>query len=215
MKRLVVFDLDGTLINSIADLTVAVNQALVACGYPTHSEQECSMMVGNGVRKLLERALPEGERTEENVERIRELFIPFYDIHNADLSRPYEGICELLGELQARGIMMAVASNKYHSATQKLIAHYFPNIRFEVVLGHREGVPAKPHPQIVDDIIAHTGVLKEDILYVGDTSVDMQTAANAGVDVIGVSWGYRPREELATHNPLAIIDHPNELIGYL
>ena len=215
MKRLVVFDLDGTLINSIADLTVAVNQALVACGYPTHSEQECSMMVGNGVRKLFERALPEGERTEENVERIRELFIPFYDIHNADLSRPYEGICELLAELQTRGIEMAVASNKYHSATQKLIAHYFPNIRFEVVLGHREGVPAKPHPQIVDDIIAHTGVLKEDILYVGDTSVDMQTAANAGVDVIGVSWGYRPREELAAHNPLAIIDHPNELIGYL
>lgn len=215
MKRLVVFDLDGTLINSIADLTVAVNQALVACGYPTHSEQECSMMVGNGVRKLFERALPEGERTEENVERIRELFIPFYDIHNADLSRPYEGIYELLGELQARGIMMAVASNKYHSATQKLIAHYFPNIRFEVVLGHREGVPAKPHPQIVDDIIAHTGVLKEDILYVGDTSVDMQTAANAGVDVIGVSWGYRPREELAAHNPLAIIDHPSQLLKYL
>ncbi len=215
MKRLVVFDLDGTLINSIADLTVAVNQALVACGYPTHSEQECSMMVGNGVRKLFERALPEGERTEENVERIRELFIPFYDTHNADLSRPYEGIYELLGELQARGIMMAVASNKYHSATQKLIAHYFPNIRFEVVLGHREGVPAKPHPQIVDDIIAYTGVLKEDILYVGDTSVDMQTAANAGVDVIGVSWGYRPREELAAHNPLAIIDHPNQLLKYL
>lgn len=215
MKRLVVFDLDGTLINSIADLTVAVNQALVACGYPTHSEQECSMMVGNGVRKLFERALPEGERTEENVERIRELFIPFYDIHNADLSRPYEGICELLAELQTRGIEMAVASNKYHSATQKLIAHYFPNIRFEVVLGHREGVPAKPHPQIVDDIIAHTGVLKEDILYVGDTSVDMQTAVNAGVDVIGVSWGYRPREELAAHNPLAIIDHPNELLQYL
>ena len=173
------------------------------------------MMVGNGVRKLFERALPEGERTEENVERIRELFIPFYDIHNADLSRPYEGICELLAELQTRGIEMAVASNKYHSATQKLIAHYFPNIHFEVVLGHREGMPAKPHSQIVDDIIAHTGVLKEDILYVGDTSVDMQTAANAGVDVIGVSWGYRPREELAAHNPLAIIDHPNELIGYL
>lgn len=215
MKRLVVFDLDGTLINSIADLTVAVNQALVACGYPTHSEQECSMMVGNGVRKLFERALPEGERTEENVERIRELFIPFYDIHNADLSRPYEGVCELLAELQTRGIMMAVASNKYHSATQKLIAHYFPNIRFEVVLGHREGVPAKPHPQIVDDIIAHTGVLKEDILYVGDTSVDMQTAANAGVDVIGVSWGYRPREELAAHNPLALIDLPRQLLKYL
>lgn len=173
------------------------------------------MMVGNGVRKLFERALPEEERTEENIERIREHFMPFYDLHNADLSRPYDGICELLAELQARGVKMAVASNKYHAATQKLIAHYFPTIRFEVVLGHREGVPAKPHPQIVDDIIAHTGVLKEEILYVGDTSVDMQTAANAEVDVVGVSWGYRPHEELAAHNPLALIDHPSELLNYL
>lgn len=215
MKRLVIFDLDGTLINSIADLTVAVNQALVACGYPIHSEQECSLMVGNGVRKLFERALPEEERTTENIERIREHFMPFYDLHNADLSRPYEGICELLEQLQTRGIRIAVASNKYHSATLKLIAHYFPTISFDLVLGHREGIPAKPHPQIVDDIIAHTGVLKEEILYVGDTSVDMQTAENAGVDVVGVSWGYRPRKELATHNPLALIDHPSELLQYL
>lgn len=215
MKRLVIFDLDGTLINSIADLAVAVNQALVACNYPTHCQKEYCLMVGDGVRKLLERALPEAERTAENIERIREHFMPFYDLHNADLSRPYEGICELLEELQARGVKMAVASNKYHSATLKLIAHYFPNIHFEVVLGYRDGVPAKPHPQIVDDIISHTAVCREEILYVGDTNVDMQTAKNAGVDIVGVSWGYRPREELAAHNPLALIEHPTELLKYL
>lgn len=215
MKQLVIFDLDGTLINSIADLAVAVNLALEKCGYPTHPEEAYCFMVGDGVRKLFERALPEGERTEENIERIREQFMPYYDLHNADFSRPYEGICELLGELQARGVKMAVASNKYHSATQKLIAHYFPDIRFEIVLGHREGVPTKPHPQIVEDILTQTQVAKENVLYVGDTNVDMQTAKNAKVDVVGVAWGYRPREELAAHNPLAIIDHPSQLIDYL
>ena len=110
---------------------------------------------------------------------------------------------------------MAVASNKYHSATQKLIAHYFPTIRFEVVLGQREGVPVKPNPQIVSEILDLCGVAKEEVLYVGDTNVDMQTAKNAEVDVLGVAWGFRPREELAAHKPLAIIEHPSQLLNYL
>lgn len=215
MKQLVIFDLDGTLLNSIADLAVAVNLALRACGYPTHPEDAYRFMVGDGVRKLFERALPEAERTPENIERIREHFMPYYDLHNADLSRPYEGIAELLEELQQRGVRMAVASNKYHSATQKLIAHYFPTIRFEVVLGQREGVPVKPNPQIVSEILDLCGVAKEEVLYVGDTNVDMQTAKNAEVDALGVTWGFRPREELAAHKPLAIIEHPSQLLNYL
>ena len=215
MKKLVIFDLDGTLINSIADLAVAVNRALVACGYPTHPEEAYGFMVGDGIRKLFERALPEAERTEENIERIREHFMPYYEVHNADLSRPYEGICELLEELQRRGVGLAVASNKYHSATQKLIAHFFPTIGFSVVLGHREGVPTKPNPAIVEEILAHCGVAKSEVLYVGDTNVDMLTAKNAEVDVVAVSWGYRPRTELAAHNPMAIIDHPLQLLDYL
>ncbi len=215
MKRLIIFDLDGTLLNSIADLAVAVNLALGACGYPIHPEEAYRFMVGDGVRKLFERALPEAERTPENIERIREHFMPYYDLHNADLSRPYEGIVELLEELQQRGVRMAVASNKYHSATQKLIAHYFPTICFEVVLGQRDGVPVKPNPQIVKEILAHCGASKNEVLYVGDTNVDMQTAKNAEVDVLGVSWGFRPREELVAHCPLAIIDHPLQLLEYI
>lgn len=215
MKQLVIFDLDGTLLNSIGDLCVSVNQALEKCGFPIHTEDSYRFMVGDGVMKLFERALPEGGRTEENVLRIRDLFIPFYEVHNADRSHPYEGVVGLLEELQTRGVRMAVASNKYHSATLKLIRHFFPTIHFEVVFGNREGVPRKPDPQIVEEILERVGVAKNEVLYVGDTNVDMQTAKNAGVDCIGVSWGFRPKVELAAHNPLAIIDHPSELLGYL
>lgn len=215
MKRLVIFDLDGTLINSIGDLCVSVNQALEKCGFATHPEDAYRFMVGDGVMKLFERALPEEARTEENILRIRDLFIPFYEIHNADLSHPYEGIPELLEELQKRGVKMAVASNKYHSATLKLIAHFFPNIHFELVLGNREGVPRKPNPQIVEEILEYTKVGKNEVLYVGDTNVDMQTAKSAEVDCLGVSWGFRPKVELAAHNPLAIIDNPRQLIDYI
>lgn len=215
MKKLVIFDLDGTLLNSIADLAVAVNQALEKCGFPTHEEDAYRFMVGDGVMKLFERALPEGEKSEENVLRIRENFIPFYEVHNADLSRPYDGMLELLAELKRRGIKMAVASNKYHSATLKLVAHYFCDTPFEIVLGNREGVPVKPNPQIVEEILAHTGVAKSEVLYVGDTNVDMRTAINAAVECVGVAWGFRPKVELAVHNPLAIIDKPMELLQYI
>lgn len=215
MKQLVIFDLDGTLLNSVADLCISVNQALVACGFPTHSEDAYRRMVGDGVMKLFERALPPEERTEQNILRIRDLFIPYYEVHNADYSRPYEGVEELLRSLRDSGVRMAVASNKYHSATLKLISHFFSEIPFEVVLGHREGSPRKPDPQIVSEILEATGVAREEVLYVGDTNVDMETARNAKVDCIGVSWGFRPKVELEAHNPLGIIDLPAELLRYI
>lgn len=215
MKKAVIFDLDGTLVNSIGDLCEGVNRALEMCGLPTHPEDAYRFMVGDGIMKLFERALPEGCRTEEMVGRIRDIFVPWYEVHNVDRSRPYEGICELLEELKGRGVRLAVASNKYHSATLKIIAHFFGNIPFEVVLGHREGAQRKPHPQIVEEILESMGLERDEVLYVGDTNVDMQTAINARVDCLGVAWGFRPREELAAHNPLAIIIHPSELTNYL
>ena len=133
MKKLAIFDLDGTLLNTIADLAHSTNYALNKLGYPTHEIEKYNFMVGNGINKLFERALPEGEKTEENVLRVRKEFIPYYDIHNADDSRPYPGVPELLTDLQSAGIQIAVASNKYQAATEKLIAHYFPNIHFTAV----------------------------------------------------------------------------------
>ena len=215
MKKLVILDVYGTLLNTIADLAAATNQALQYYGYPTHETEAYRFFVGNGINKLFERALPEGERTEENVLKIRSQFIPYYDEHNADLSRPYPGISELLKTLQQQGIMKAVASNKYQAATRKLIAHYFPEINFVEVLGQREGIPAKPDPSIVNEIMTKAGVKQEDILYVGDSNVDMQTAHHAGVTAIGVAWGFRPRTELEALHPAHIIEKAEELLPLL
>lgn len=210
-KRLAIFDLDGTLLNTIADLAAGTNQALEKCGFPTHPIEDYPMFVGNGINKLFERALPTEARTEENVLRIRAHFLPYYDEHNADLSCPYPGIPELLEHLQDTGIQTAVASNKYQRATEKLIRHYFPTIRFEAIFGQREGIPIKPHPQVVEEILALVPIRKEEVIYIGDSGVDMQTALNAGVESIGVTWGFRPREELVQYKPTYLANTPEEV----
>lgn len=213
MKKLVIFDLDGTLLNTIVDLANSTNHALNTLGYPTHKIEEYNFMIGNGINKLFERALPEGEKTEENVLRVRQEFVPYYDKHNADESRPYPGISALLEALQAKGVQLAVASNKYQAATEKLVAHYFPNIHFTAVFGQREGVKVKPDPTIVEDILRIANVEREEVLYVGDSGVDMQTAINAGVSSCGVTWGFRPRTELESFHPDYIIDKAEAVIS--
>ena len=172
-------------------------------------------MVGNGINKLFERALPEGEKSEENVLRVRKEFVPHYDRHNADKSRPYPGIPELLEQLQLQGLQIAVASNKYQAATQKLIAHYFPKIDFVAIFGQREGVNVKPDPTIVEDILSIAKVDKKDVLYVGDSGVDMQTAVNSGVTSIGVTWGFRDRKELLANGAQYIADEPYEIMKWV
>lgn len=211
MKKLVIFDLDGTLLNTIADLANSTNYALKVLGYPIHEPDKYNFMVGNGINKLFERALPDGEKTEENVLRVRQEFVPYYDQHNADKSRPYPGVTELLETLQTAGMQLAVASNKYQAATEKLIAHYFPNIKFTAVFGQREGIPVKPDPIIVKEILQIAKVREEETLYVGDSGVDMQTAINAGVTSCGVTWGFRPRTELESFHPDHIVDNAEEI----
>ena len=211
MKRLVIFDLDGTLLNTIADLAASTNHALASLGFATHPVEEYPQMVGNGINKLFERALPTGQQTEENIERVRQLFIPYYDQHNADASSPYPGINELLQTLQVQGLQLAVASNKYQAATEKLVAHYFPTIRFVAVFGQREGIEVKPNPTIVFDILQIANISKEEVLYIGDSGVDMQTAIHAGVTSCGVTWGFRPRTELEMHQPDFIVNQAAEI----
>ena len=215
MKKLVIFDLDGTLLDTIADLAESANYALKQLGYPTHDVETIRTFVGNGINKLLERALPSHEQTEENVIRMRSHFVPYYDVHNADLSNPYPGIVSLLEDLQAKGIQIAVASNKYQEATVKLVKQYFPDIDFIEILGQREGINVKPDPTIVFDILQKADVSKEDILYVGDSGVDMQTAINAGVDAVGVTWGFRPRAELESFQPMGLIDKAEDLLEFI
>ncbi len=211
-KQLAIFDLDGTLLDTVADLANATNQALAKCGYPTHPTEAYYRFVGNGINKLFARALPEEARTEENVQRIRTLFIPYYNEHNADDSHPYPGIVELLTQLQSQGIQLAVASNKYQQATAKLVGHFFPNIRFAAVYGQREGVSIKPDPTIVNDILSETGISRAHTLYIGDSGVDMQTARNASVESVGVTWGFRDEEELRNNGATHIIHHAKDIL---
>lgn len=215
MKRLAIFDLDGTLLDTVADLANATNHALAACGYPTHPTEAYYRFVGNGINMLFYRALPEEERTEENVGRIRSLFVPYYNRHNADDSRPYEGIPELLDGLYRKGIQLAVASNKYQQATEKLVGHFFPTVPFVAVYGQREGVPIKPDPTVVNDILNLTGTSRADTIYIGDSGVDMLTACNAGVESIGVTWGFRDEKELIANNAWHIVHQAGEIMQYV
>ena len=209
---LVIFDVDGTLFNTIEDLAAAANHALRVNGFAPRTQEQCCQFVGNGVAKLLERALPDEQKTAENLARMKDAFFSYYDKHLADRTRPYDGIADTLTALQARGVKLAVASNKYQRATEKLVAHFFTSISFAAVLGQRENVPVKPHPQIVEDILRAAREPASACLYVGDSDVDMQTAHNAGVRVCGVTWGFRPRESLAAYQPDYLIDVPSALL---
>ena len=210
--KLVIFDLDGTLLDTISDLAHSTNFALEQNGFPTHPVEAYKLFVGNGINKLFERALPESEKTEENIMRVRKSFIPYYDEHNTDFTKPYEGINELLQTLQSKGCMLAVASNKYHAATEKLIKYSFPNILFAAVSGQRENVPVKPDPAIVYDILKITDISPEEAIYIGDSGVDMQTALNSGIFSIGVTWGFRPRAELEAAGADYIADTTAEIL---
>lgn len=213
MKQLVIFDLDGTLLNTIADLGTATNHALRVCGYPEHNLASYPKMVGNGITRLIERALPEDERDTETVERVREKFKEYYDEHMNDLTEPYPGITDMLRELGKMGVKLAVASNKYQAAVVALIRHYFPDIDWQAIEGQKEGVPTKPDPSIVFEILAKCPTRKSKVLYVGDSGVDMETARRACVDSCGVTWGFRSLKELKDHHADNIVDTPDGIIA--
>ncbi len=210
--KLVIFDLDGTLLNTLEDLAAAANEALRENRFPLRSIEEIQQFVGNGVSKLLERALPDGQKTSENLIRMKQDFFAYYDAHLWEHTVVYPGILELLETLQQQSIQLAVASNKYQQATDRLVTHFFPSIRFSAVFGQRPNVPVKPHPQIVQSILRVAAVSAEDALYVGDSAVDMQTAQNAGVKACGVTWGFRSREELADYHPELLADTPQRIL---
>ena len=214
-----IFDLDGTLLNTIDDLGYACNHALQLAGYPVHPIEAYPAMVGNGISNLIRRALPEDVRTEETILRVRELFVPYYDEHNCDFTRPYAGIPELLATLKAQGHLLAVASNKYQAATEKIVNHFYPGI-FDVIFGEREGVNRKPDPQIVYDILntlnfPQPSTLNSQLIYLGDSLVDRDTARNAGLPFVACSWGFVPRERLVAEGVEHIIDQPVDLLNYV
>jgi phosphoglycolate phosphatase len=213
--RAVLFDLDGTLLDTLEDLAHAANAALTACGYPTHSVPAYRMLVGAGVRKLFERALPPDKVTPAEIERcaavFREAYARGWNIH----TRPYDGIRDMLECVAQRGLAMAVLSNKPDDFTQRCVREYFPDVPFALVLGEKPGVPPKPDPTGARQIVAALGIPPEEFLYLGDTSIDMETARLAGMCPVGALWGFRSREELVGAGAAIVIARPGELLDHL
>ncbi|MCC8071660.1 MAG: HAD family hydrolase [Bacteroidales bacterium] len=213
MKKLVIFDLDGTLLNTIDDLGHATNYALEKCGFKPHPMSAYPFMVGNGVKRLIERALPEEERIPERIEELRTHFVEYYGQHLTDFTEPYPGIKSLLIDLRSEGIQVAVASNKYQSAVEELIHHFFGDIDWAAIEGQRDDYPVKPDPSIVFRILGECPTPKAEVLYVGDSGVDMETARRACVDSVGVTWGFRPIKELQESHADTLVHNAEEILA--
>ena len=214
-NRLAVFDLDGTLLDTIGDLAEACNHMLGLRGLGSHTCEEYRKMVGNGILRLVERALPEHLRTSEYVAEARRDFVAYYIDHIDRCTHPYEGIREVLHSLQNDGWVLAVASNKFDAGTKKLIANIFPEIVFKAIYGNREGFPLKPDAALLELIMKECGATAETTFMVGDSGVDIQTAKAAGVCSVGCSWGFRPRTELEEQGADFIVNNPSELLQVL
>ena len=220
-----IFDLDGTLLNTLGDLASAVNYALRSHGMPEHSLDAVRRFVGNGVRMLMIRAIPDGELNPQ-FDDVFKTFREYYMLHSLDTTRPYDGIPEMLSALRRRGCRLAVVSNKFDVATKELCKHFFPDT-IEVAVGEHEaeGIRKKPAPDTVIEALSQLGVSSKsqdsfipdnrslNVVYVGDSDVDLETARNAGLPCISVLWGFRDREFLLAHGATSFITSPNEILN--
>lgn len=213
MKKLAIFDLDGTLLNTITDLGKACNYALETMGFATHPLQAYAYMVGNGVRNLMKKAQQDADDT--TIDILLQHFMTYYNEHCLDTTKPYPGITELLEKLTAHDVALAVASNKYQAATDKIVAGCLPQFNFVAVEGQREGRNSKPDPSIIFAILEKFPVSKKDVLYIGDSGVDIECAKRACVESIGVTWGFRSVAELRKANADYIVSNPAEILEHL
>lgn len=210
MYRLVIFDLDGTLLNTLDDLAATGNHALKALGYPTHPVEAYRRFIGNGIPNLVHRMLPKGH-TDEQHEQCYRLYQEYYSAHKTDLTVPYEGMAELVRSLDSRGIICCVNTNKAHEFASELVQRFFGD-SIKAVIGQGSGFPLKPSPDAALELCSCYDIPQENALYVGDSNVDMQTAAAAGIDACGVLWGFRDREELEGCNPAHIAEDTSALM---
>lgn len=210
MTQAIIFDLDGTLLNTINDIRDSMNRTLEAHGLPTYEAEDYCYFIGSGVKVLIEKAV--GANNLQLASKVKEMYLKDYALNATNLTCAYEGILPLLQELNKKRIPMAVFSNKPHEDTLRVIAHYFPNIAFAAVRGQMEGAPPKPDPAGAFAIVEALRVSPENCLYVGDTDVDMICANNAGMKAVGVTWGFRKRDELERGNAAFIVDSPEAIL---
>ncbi|WP_319560162.1 HAD family hydrolase [Marispirochaeta sp.] len=211
----IIFDLDGTLLDTIDDLADSCNRQLEEYGYPTHPAESYRYFVGNGVRKLVERALPDTEEARKITDRFVQDFRSDYQDHCFDRTRPYPGIPELLKRLKQDGLVLAVLSNKPDTETKKVVRHFFPKDQFHCAAGHKEEFDVKPDPAGVHAILNKLNLRAEETAFVGDTWIDMQTAVNSGCFPVGILWGFRDRPELEDAGARAIAADTGELYSIL
>lgn len=210
MYRTVIFDLDGTLLNSIGDLAAAANYVCRQNRWPEHTEEEIMGMVGHGIPNLVRQFSPADARSTLMVLNTTSQFNQYYGCHNMELTRPYEGMAELLQQLKAAGAQLAVCSNKADNFSRAIVEHYYPGV-FDLVRGNLNGMPIKPDPTVVREIMWDLDASYLSAMMVGDSSVDIQTGHNAGIKACGVTWGFRSRENLVEAAADAIADTPAEL----
>ncbi|MCK9313044.1 MAG: HAD family hydrolase [Methanocorpusculum sp.] len=211
--QVIIFDMDGTLLNTLDDLYNAVNYVLLKFGYPLRTREEVRSFVGNGVQRLVDFAIPNGQNNPHREEIFAD-FKQYYNIHGREKTQPYPGITELLQELKSRGYQLGVVSNKYDAAVKTLSEIYFPGV-FATGVGEREGVRRKPAPDSVFAVLNELRADASGVLYVGDSEVDIRTAENAGVACISVAWGFRDRDLLEREGAKQIIDDPSELLQFV
>ncbi|MDE6626028.1 MAG: HAD family hydrolase [Lachnospiraceae bacterium] len=211
--KLAIFDMDGTTLNTLDDLAGSLNYALRQFGFPERTIDEVRSFVGNGVRLLVERGVPEGCSAAET-EQVYEAFSSHYMVHCCDSTRPYDGILELLAVLRENGVLAAVVSNKPDGAVQELCSKYFSNL-FQVSVGEREGVGKKPCPDSVNEVLKQLKVQKEEAVYIGDSEVDIMTAKNAEIDCVSVEWGFKNHTFLQENGAEIIVSSPAELIDII
>lgn len=208
-KRAVIFDLDGTLLDTLEDLKAALDHTLAAFGYPLRTLEEVRRFVGNGIPNLIERATS----PDAPIQEMLDVFLPYYQRHNMDKTRPYAGVSEMLDRLKEQGRLMAIVTNKVHAASQALCGRFFPQV--DVVVGSQPGLPNKPAPDMVRAAMERLGVGPEETVYVGDSEVDLATARNTGLDCVCVTWGFRDREELERQGGTVFAASPTELVRLL
>lgn len=212
-RKLLIFDLDGTILDTLEDLTDSVNYALSNNNFQSRTIEEVKSFVGNGIYKLIERAMPDSTQ-DEIIEKVFEDFKTYYAIHCADKTRPYTGINELFNELKSMGCLIAVVSNKADFAVQELCKQYFPNM-IDAATGEREGIKRKPASDGIDKVLSILNIEKEEAIYIGDSEVDIQTAQNAGLNMIAVAWGFREKVFLEENGAKCIVHTPNEILEYI